>query len=898
MERSAFRRGRPRCCFRQIAAEDRDLMTDDERYRAIYLAPLPPVARQRPEPGGAPTLDLRYYYMPAGQSEPAALSLAELFASGVECGHREARVELKRRLDVASGQLAKFNAVCEQLTKARKQLAAQLVETQRIVSEREKERAGAGAHMRNLETALAAARARIDDLETSHVWRATAPLRRGGQRLKVLLAKLRARWAALRTSQRYVGLAFTVLREEGPRALARRVWRRVRRIHRFTPMGGLAFLPEAMIQPLGFIETDKPAVTIAIPMHGNPLLTYTCLKSVHDNTPAGTYEIVVIDDASPEPAEVALSPVRGVRFVRNDANLGFVGSCNKAAKLAHGDVLVFLNNDTIVMPGWLEALTGLLRERPDAGLVGAKLIYPDGRLQEAGGLVWRDGSAWNYGRGDDPDRPEYNYVREVDYCSGACLAVDRRLFERIGGFDSRFAPAYYEDTDLAFAVRAAGRKVYYQPFATVVHFEGGTAGTDLASGAKRYQVVNQAAFLSKWQETLAHHRPNGLTPGLERDRRAKHRVLVIDACMLTPDRDSGSLRMQEALEILVSLGCKVTFIADNLEHRQPYVSLLQRAGVEVQFHPYVRSIADFLGKCGADFDLVLMSRHYIAAKHLDNVRQLAPNALTVFDTVDLHFLRAERLAELAGSGAARMSTRATREEELALMRKADVTLVVSHTEQELLERIEPRARVMVLSNIHEPRSEDKAFEEREGLVFIGGFRHPPNTDGMLWYATEVLPLIRQRLPGVKTYVVGGDVPPTLRGLAAADLVFTGYVPDVAPYLLGCRLSVSPLRYGAGVKGKVNQAMSYGLPVVATTPSTEGMHLTPGSDVLVGDSPEAFADAVARAYSDRQLWHALAEGGRENVRTHFSREAALRAVTRLLAVSSDHRAATSNTLRSA
>jgi glycosyltransferase involved in cell wall biosynthesis len=579
----------------------------------------------------------------------------------------------------------------------------------------------------------------------------------------------------------------------------------------------------------------------------------------------------------------------GVRFVRNDANLGFVGSCNRAAPLARGEVVVFLNNDTIVTPGWLEALTGVLRDRPAAGLVGAKLIYPDGRLQEAGGLVWRDGSAWNYGRGDDPDKPEYNYVREVDYCSGACLAVDRKLFEQIGGFDVRFAPAYYEDTDLAFAVRAAGRKVYYQPFATVVHFEGATAGTDLASGAKRYQLVNQNTFLSKWAGPLASHGPNGLTPGLERDRWAKHRVLVIDACMLTPDRDAGSLRMREALDIFVSLGCKVTFIADNLEHRQPYVMLLQRSGVEVQFHPYARSVADFLGKHGADFDLVLISRHYIAAKHLDTVRELAPNALTVFDTVDLHFLREERLAELNGSGVVGIAARARREEELALMRKADVTLVVSHVEQELLERLEPQTRVMILSTIHEPQGGGKPFEERDGLVFIGGFRHPPNTDAVIWYANEVLPLVRQRLPGVKTYVVGGDVPLTLKELAADDFVLTGYVADVTPYLTGCRLSISPLRYGAGVKGKVNQAMSYGLPVVATTPSIEGMHLTSGSDVLVGDSPEAFADAVARAYSDRPLWHALADGGRENVRTHFSREAALRAVTRLLALSSGRRA---------
>jgi GT2 family glycosyltransferase/glycosyltransferase involved in cell wall biosynthesis len=868
-------------------------VTDYERYRALYLAPLEAGVRPPPPPVGSPVLDLRCYYMPAGQSERPELSLPELYTSGVECGHREARAELKRRIDIASVQLQEFNAVCEQVTSARRQLASQLVETQRIVSERDKERLGAGTHIRNLESSLAAARARIDELEASHTWRATEPLRRGGHRLKLLVARARARWATLRGSRRYVGLALTVLRQEGVRALARRVWRRLRRHYRFAPTGSRVFVAEAMVQPLEFIAVDKPGATIVIPVHGHALLTYTCLKSVRENTPAGVYEVVVVDDASPQPTEVALSEVKGVRFVRNEANRGFVASCNRAAKLARGEVIVFLNNDTIVTPGWLDALTSLLRERPDAGLVGAKLIYPDGRLQEAGGLVWRDGSAWNYGRGDDPDKPEYNYAREADYCSGACLAVRRELFEQIGGFDSRFAPAYYEDTDLAFAVRAAGRKVYYQPFATVVHFEGGTGGTDPTSGAKRYQVVNQSAFVAKWETVLARHRPNGLAPGLERDRQAKYRVLVIDACMLTPDRDSGSLRMREILDILVSLGCKVTFIADNLEHRQPYVASLQRAGVEVQFHPYVRSIADFLAGHGADFDLVLMSRHYVAAKHLDNVRDLVPDALTVFDTVDLHFRRAERLAELNGSALARIATRATRDEELSLMRRADVTLVVSHAEQELLERIEPRARVMVLSNIHETREDGKPFDEREGLVFIGGFRHPPNVDAILWYAAEVRPLVRERLPGVKTYVIGDDASPTLKELADDDFVFTGYVPDVAPYLSGCRLSISPLRYGAGVKGKVNQAMSYGLPVVATTPSIEGMQLTPGFDVLVGDTPEAFADAVARAYGDRVLWNALADGGRENVRAHFSREAALRAVTRLITLVEERRAARSD-----
>ncbi|MCU0836774.1 MAG: glycosyltransferase [Chromatiaceae bacterium] len=594
-------------------------------------------------------------------------------------------------------------------------------------------------------------------------------------------------------------------------------------------------------------------------------------------------EVLVVDDASDDETPQCLARCRNLRVARNERNLGFVRACNLGAANAQGDYLVLLNNDTQVQAGWLDGLLATFRQRPDAGLVGSRLIYPDGRQQEAGAIVFNDGSAWNYGHLDDPYKPQYSYVREPDYVSGAALAIRRDLFERLGGFDEHFAPGYYEDADLAFRVRAAGYRVYYQPLSRVVHFEGVSAGTDenTGTGMKRFQAINRQKFLDRWRNELATHGDRGEDLERQKERRVRHRAFVVDVYILTPDKESGSLRMVNLFAILQELGYKVTFAATNLEAPEPYVSTLQMRGVEVLYRPYVKSIDQHLKADGRLYDLVILSRADSAAKVMGTARRYCTNARIVYDTVDLHFLREMRLAELTGDKATRAVAERRKREELGYIAEADTTLVVSGVERELLAREAPGAEVRVISNIHRIYGNRRPFAEREDLFFIGAFAHPPNTDAVLWFCREIFPLVLSEEPTMRFSVIGADPPAQVRALASGHVRILGYVPDVTPFFDGCRLSVAPLRYGAGVKGKVNQSLAYGLPVVATTQAAEGMYLVDGESVLLADEPAAFAEAVLRLYRDAVLWEKLSTGGLAVMERYFSFAAARQALVDLL-----------------
>ncbi len=631
--------------------------------------------------------------------------------------------------------------------------------------------------------------------------------------------------------------------------------------------------------PVALRTSESPLLSIVVPVHGKWAYTRACLASIQAHRPAVPFEVLVVDDASPDRTAELVTASPGVRLISSERNVGFVGACNLGASQARGSYLLLLNNDTEVRRGALDALVGAADSDDRIGLVGAMLVYPDGRLQESGGIIWADGSGWNYGRDQDPDAAEFQVRREVDYCSGAAILVRREVFERLGGFDQRYAPAYYEDTDLAFAIRAAGYRTIVEPRAVVVHHEGVSHGTDVRSGVKGCQEINRAQFRDKWAAALAEQLPaaSELNVWLARQRGpAGHHgglVLLADHQVPTPDRDSGSMRMHRLLLELLELGQRVVFFPGNGAALQPYTGDLQHRGITVV--PDAAGQQRFLREAGAALRLAVLSRPQVAWRLLEELRTHAPQCLVGYDTVDLHFLRLQRQAELAAStgdstvaGALAGKAVASRELELGLVRASDLTLVVSEYEQRLLRSLVPEADVRVLSNVHHAAGDVPGPEGRAGLLFVGSFDHLPNRDAVRWMAHEVLPLVHRRHPGTVLHVVGSNPSPDVLELAGGRVEVHGWVADLAPLHQRCRVSVAPLRFGAGVKGKVGESVAAGLPTVGTPVAVEGMGLVAGQDVLVAADAAGFAEAVVTLLDDDALWCTLSEAGSGAITERF------------------------------
>ena len=600
-----------------------------------------------------------------------------------------------------------------------------------------------------------------------------------------------------------------------------------------------------------------PAVSVLLVLYNRAELTLGCIESLLGQEGLSV-ELVIVDNASTDDTGVLLDRLRGVRVIRSQENLGFLRACNVAAGEARGDYLLFLNNDTVLHPGSVAAALDTIARDPSIGAVGGRLVYPDGRLQEAGSIIWSDGSCLGYGRGDSPWLAPYAFQRDVDFCSAAFLLTPRSRFAALGGFDPRYEPAYYEDADYCVRLWKAGTRVVYDPRAIVTHVEFGSAAS--AARAVTMQLERRTAFVDAHRAWLEHQ--PAPTPAAPRRASARARrglrILVVDDRVPRHAMGFGFPRAAALVSSLVQQGHSVTLLPTSAgdEDLERAYGDIPRC-VEVVSGDVTQRVRDVFRERQGEYDVVLVSRSHNMAMlraRLGPPSGWMAGAVVIYDAEAVTAQRDAARRRLQGDPLTEDESSQFVRDELSLARDVGAVLAVSEGERTAFDAVCP-GRVHLVGHALEATPSTTAAGARREILFVGAFHElSPNEDAARWFLTTALPILRGRLGhDVQVTIAGPDPPATLTRFKEPGVEVTGAVPDLRPLYDRARVFVAPTRFAAGIPLKLLDAAANGVPAVATPLLAGQLGWTSGQELLTGDDPQSFAESCARLFEDEALW---------------------------------------------
>lgn len=589
----------------------------------------------------------------------------------------------------------------------------------------------------------------------------------------------------------------------------------------------------------------KPVVSVVVPSHDQFADAYAAIQSVLASRPVAPFEIILVDDGSSDETLIARAVLPpAIRIHRTPGAIGRAAAYKAGQALAQGQYVLFLDPRARLAPECIDTLLSVFGDMPSAGLVGPRLLQPDGTVGALGAELASDAAIASSGAGLGGTDPRGRYRRDVDVVLGHAIMIDKTVSVRIRGYDERFSATAYADADLAMRVRAINRGVVVQPSATaVIALEPATLDPSSTLAIRSALAEDRKRFGEVWHGALS-------APRFEagRDPKARDAVghaLVIDHGFPTPWRDAGSAAVVSHIRALQDLGYMVSFVPGGPADVHPRATpALERFGVACFYKPAFQGVADVLREIGPGLDLVYIHRLSNARGYLDDVRRLAPRARVVFSVADLHYLREERQADLSGDTLMKDSAREQRVAELAIAARVDAIITHSEVEAAILRAELPSATVAVVPWLIPSIPVKRLAAERSGLAFVGSYTHAPNLDAARWLVEEIMPLVHAKDPSIVCYLVGEGLPDGLRSPDRLWLRVLGWVSDLHDQVYErVRLTVAPLRFGAGVKGKVLESLAAGVPCVMTTLAAEGIPLPDSARGWIRDRADDFADAI-------------------------------------------------------